>query len=144
MGDYYYPGLWERIMEHPGNLFSKEGLASAILKLLENNEGTVIVGPSSPMHELAISTGYCNWGFLEDRFFRSNWAFPLPKGSPFLQVFNNMWVRQMKLILSVQKQHICSIQNYKWSITDPFPAVQCSPWSAYQIGRILWNSNWCL
>ena len=93
MGDYYYPGLWGRVMEHPENSFSEEGLTPAIHKLLESNADAVIVGPSSPMHELAVSTGYCNWGFLEDRFFRNNWAFPLPKGSPFLSTFNNMWER---------------------------------------------------
>ena len=95
MGDYYYPGLWERVMEHPGNSFAEQGLASAILQLLETNADAVIVGPSSPMHELAVSTGYCNWGFLEDQFFRNVWAFPFRKGSPFLPAFNNMWEKNI-------------------------------------------------
>ena len=90
MGDYYYPGLWERVMEDKDNSFSEFGLLPVILKLLETNEDAVIVGPSSPMYELAVSTGYCNWGFLEDRLFRENWALPLQKGSPFLSAFNNL------------------------------------------------------
>ena len=91
MGDCYYPGLWKRVMEHPENSFSEEGLTSAIFRLLESNANAVIVDASSPMYELAVSTGYCNWGFLEDRFFRNNWAFPLQKGSPFVSTFNYVW-----------------------------------------------------
>ena len=77
-------------MEDPENPVSKDGLSSGIVTLLKNNEDAVIVADYNPMYKLTVSSGYCNWGFLKDRLFRSNWAFPLPKGSPFLHAFNKV------------------------------------------------------
>ena len=88
-------------MEHSENYFAEYGLADVIRKLLKNNEDAVIVGPSSPMYEMAVSTGYCNWEFLDDQFYRDIWAFPLAKGSPFLSAFNNMWETEMNLYKSI-------------------------------------------
>ena len=90
MCEYYYPGLWERVTEDPENPVSKVGLSSAIVTLLKDNEDDMIVADYNPMYELAVSSGCCSWGFLQDQLFRNNWAFPLPEGSPFLPVFNNM------------------------------------------------------
>ena len=96
MGEYYYPGLCERVMAHAENALTLKGPATAIDKLMENNEDIVVVGSHTPLHELAIQSGHCNWGMLEDRFFRDDWAFPFPKGSPFLPVFNEMWESMVK------------------------------------------------
>ena len=86
----YYHGVWTRVMEDPQNSITEEGLSASIIKLLKNNENAVIVAEYQLMYELAVQSGYCNWGFLEDRLLQSVWAFPFPKRSPFLPAFNEM------------------------------------------------------
>ena len=88
MGDHYFPGLWERVMEDPDNSFSQQGLIPAMFQLLQDNEAAVIVENYHTLYQLGVESGFCNWGFLRDRFFRANWAFPFPKGSPFLSIFS--------------------------------------------------------
>ena len=85
-----YHGLWGRVMEDPQNSISEQGLSAAIIKLLQDDENAVIVAEYQLMHALAVQSGYCNWGFLEDRLNRSFWAFPFPKRSPFLSAFDDM------------------------------------------------------
>ena len=79
-------------MKDPSNSISKQGLSSAVQQLLENNEAAVIIDSYKPMYQLAVRSGYCNWGFMDDRFFHSYWAFPLPKGSPFLSIISDVCV----------------------------------------------------
>ena len=39
----YYPGLWDRVMEDPGNSISEQGLPSAVRQQLANDDASVIV-----------------------------------------------------------------------------------------------------
>ena len=86
----YYPGVWERIMEYSESAHYKQELALHVSELLETNEDAVVVGPYHPMYELAIGSGYCNWGILNDWIFRESWVYPFPKGSPFVPIFSEM------------------------------------------------------
>ena len=86
----YYPGLWERAIEDPSNSISEQGLHSAVQQLLANDEASVVIHSYEPMYQLAVRSGYCNWGFLNDRFYHNYWSFPMPKGSPFVSTFNRV------------------------------------------------------
>ena len=89
-GEHYYPGLWERATEDPSNSIAKQGLSSAIQQLLENSETAVIIDFYPAMYYQAVKSRYCNWGFLNDRFYPTYLSFPLPKGSPFVSVFSSV------------------------------------------------------
>ena len=86
----YYPGLWDRVMEDSSNSITTQGLRSAVKQLLENDEAFVIIDWYPVMYQLAVRSGYCNWGFLNDRFYHSYASFPFPQGSPFVSVFSKV------------------------------------------------------
>ena len=88
--EHYYPGLWERVIEEPSNSITKQGLRLAIQQMLENNESAVIIDLYKSINYMAVKSRYCNWGFMDDRFYHSFMSFPLPKGSPFVSVFSNV------------------------------------------------------
>ena len=77
-------------MQTPENPVAEQGLAAAVVELLATNEDALIVAPYNPMYELAVWSGYCKWGLLDEEIFRSTWVLPFPKGSPYLQVFSEM------------------------------------------------------
>ena len=86
----YYPGLWERVIEETSNSISEQGLRSAVQQLLMYDEANVIVDAHETMYQMAVRSGYCNWGFLNDRFYHNYWSFPMPKGSPFVSTFSRV------------------------------------------------------
>ena len=90
MDEYYYPGLWERVMENNENPYTEEGVQASVYQLLKANEDAVLVGPYHTMYYIAVSSGYCNWGFFKDRIFHENSVYAISKGSPFLPVFSEM------------------------------------------------------
>ena len=79
-------------MEDPGNSISQQGVRSAVQQLLANDEASVIIGSYNSMYQNAVRSGYCNWGFLNDRFYYNYVTFPLPKGSPFVSTFSKVYV----------------------------------------------------
>ena len=101
-------------MEDPSNSISTQGISSAVTQMLTNNEATVIIDSYSILNRLAVQSGCCNWAFLKDRFHHNYWSFPLPKGSPFVPVFSNVWVHLTAWAYDVQRcwwRWICWIRS---------------------------------
>ena len=60
--------------------------------MLADREAAVLIQDYSLAVLNARETGLCNWGMLDERFMPLGYGIALPKGSPYKESFDIVWV----------------------------------------------------
>ncbi len=89
-----YKELWEKnINVSPGNLYSALLDATVASLRRAQTEQFVRIEYVSYLSSLLTSLELCDLSLAGDRFFKSNYAFPAPKGFPYLHMFDKRQVK---------------------------------------------------
>ena len=90
--DGIFADLWQKVLD--GDPAISLDLKKRCGYLYNSSQPLICVGDKTAVIRQfqEAAGGRCNWGLVPEEFFPTNFALALPETTPFLSVFDRMWV----------------------------------------------------
>ena len=112
--DGIFADLWQKVLD--GNPELSLDITKRCRYLYKTSQPLICVGDKTAViGQLSkAAEGRCNWGVVPEEFFPTNFALALPERTPFLSMFDRLWVT---CIEPVMRMSLIRKQNLRKNVT---------------------------